>query len=94
VIDAPKFKPPPAEAERLTLHQHTRRLPGRPSKFVDGLMLPSSDVLICPDPACSAEQPVPEHGLHFGCRTCSLKWVVFGNSLSIWRDRPKKGLVV
>lgn len=84
----------PAHAEKLTLHQHTRELPKKPSRYIDGLMLDGGEVLICPEPTCKAEQPRPEHGAYGGCCACSLRWVVFGNSLNVWRDRPAKGLVV
>lgn len=86
-----RFKPAPPHSESLILSQFTRKQPSRPSRYVAGVMIDASETLICP--SCSEEQRKPEHGGHTGCEACGLRFVVFGNSLNIWRDEPRLKVV-
>jgi hypothetical protein len=79
----PRYKPAPPEAETIPLHVYTHAKPGGRSRYIEGLDLPSVDVLSCP--ACKTEQNIPDHGEHGGCIACDLEWVAFGNALNIWK---------
>jgi hypothetical protein len=79
-----KFVPAPPIAEQFPLREFIRERPAGDSRFLPGRLRPAVSVLSCP--ACEEEQIVPEHGTHTGCCQCDLKWVVFGATISIWRE--------
>ena len=73
----------PPDAEHHVRSDFVTYKPAKPSALFPGRFLPREEEFKCP--ACGSPSEPPAHGQYSGCDHCVLRWVSFGNDLTMWR---------